>query len=119
LNSLNSYTLKLITPLLQYDYLSAECGLSLNYNTFSYEPDLYFIYSKYRTEFNGSIPILRETVSSGSKSINTEIEKKYFSFVPVLDLSVFIIPGTLGIKASGSYNFAALNLFYNSSLQYF
>ncbi|HVO74464.1 MAG TPA: hypothetical protein VMT35_10610 [Ignavibacteriaceae bacterium] len=119
LNSLNSSTLKIITPLLQYNYLSTECGVSFSYNTFSYEPDLYFIYSKYRTEFNGNTPILRETVASGSKSINTKIEKKYFSFIPVLDLSVFIIPGTLGIKASGSYNFAALNLFYNSSLQYF
>lgn len=116
LTSLISYGLKVSVPLVEWEFLSFEIGGGFYFNNYQYEPDMYFIYSKYRTEYNSDgQPIYRETLLSGSTTINQKVKKEYFSFIPTIDVNLDILLG-FGIKISGSYNYLALNAFYKTAL---
>lgn len=116
LSSLNSYGLKLSIPMYENDFLTLEAAFTFSLNSYLYKPDMYFTFSKYRTEYdsNGQ-PVARETLALGSQTIKDEVTEEYLSIIPMIDMSVKIY-NRLGAKISASYNYAALNLFYNTAL---
>ncbi|MBP9120915.1 MAG: hypothetical protein KBF59_08615 [Ignavibacterium sp.] len=116
LSSLNSYGLKLSLPIFENSFLRIEGGFNFSYNSYIYTPNMHFTYAKYRTEYgsNGQ-PIFRETLALGTQTITDEIKKEYFAFIPSLDVSIKI-DSRFGVKMIAGYNYAALNIFYNTAL---
>jgi len=116
LSSLNSYNLKLSIPVYENDFFTLEAGFNFSLNSYIYKPDMYFTFSKYRTEYdsNGQ-PVARETLALGSQTIKDEVTKEYVSVIPMIDMSAKIY-NRLGAKISAGYNYAAFNLFYYTTL---
>jgi len=116
LSSLNSYGLKLSFPIFENHLLRIEGAFNFSFNSYIYTPNMYFTFSKYRTEYNtNGQPIFRETLLSGGKTITDEIKKEYFAFIPTLDVSLKI-DSRYGVKMIAGYNYVALNIFYNTAL---
>lgn len=115
LSSLNSYGLKLSLPIFENSFLRIESGFNFSYNSYVYTPNMHFTFSKYRTEYdtNGQ-PIFRETLVLGTQTITDEIQKEYFAFIPSLDVSLKI-GNRFGVKMIAGYNYAAVNVFYNTA----
>jgi hypothetical protein len=115
LSSLNSYGLKLSLPIFEHGFLRIEGGFNFSYNSYVYTPNMHFTFSKYRTEYdtNGQ-PIFRETLVLGTQTISDEIKKEYFAFIPSLDVSLKI-GSQFGVKMIAGYNYAAVNVFYNTA----
>jgi hypothetical protein len=113
LTSLDSYGLMVAVPLFDLNFIELGAACSFSYNKYLFEPDMYFIYSKYRTEYNSNgEPIFRETISSGAITLNKQIKKEYFLVTPLINF-VYNTPIGFGLKANLSYNFINVNFFYN------
>lgn len=116
LSALDSYGLKVSTPLAEFYLFTLEASCSFSLNSYLYTPDMHFIYSIYRTEYNDlGQAVSRETILSGAKKITDEKRISYFALIPSLDITMDLI-ADLSVKLSGGYNFAGVSVYYISNM---
>jgi|GEM_PF-4805436 len=116
LTALNTYGINLSVPVYRISPFIIEASARVSYNNYKFVPDMYFLYSKYKTTYNSTgQQIHRETLASGAKSINEEVSESYFSVIPTLDLSYLITNG-INIQSQLSYNYINMNLGFNTAL---